>query len=366
MANGVVADNWSLQDISSLLENGFDPEPSGEIVVSDANHSYKAVSSAAIQTEALFDLVTDIILRDEILVEEKFTYAWEAHNSPINQAINAGVIRSYPFLNEPEKLNEPRDRIVQHICSTKPLADAHKKNVEGWARNKETPDPLLSATLWGGAGMCARSFVYEKSYTPHPLRKRLFLNSGFLLPAQDALHQVITFIDDNKVKVSKKIYGNDSLYSAYLKIPSLPVRVIQESTSADQIISIALEMRSDFKKLREWLKIFQNSMTLEDTQELLKKRKELDSVAKYVSTKLGLNYEESNSSLEVGIGVFKLSLGIGGPINFLKNQFGVRATLNRLIFGSSGKKELEKYVNMFDAKGTGIGYEIQHYFSENA
>lgn len=85
-----------------------------------------------------------------------------------------------------------------------------------------------------------------------------------------------------------------------------------------------------------------------------------------MSTKLGLNYEESNSSLEVGIGVFKLSLGIGGPINFLKNQFGVRATLNRLIFGSSGKKELEKYVNMFDAKGTGIGYEIQHYFSENA
>ncbi|MXR37457.1 hypothetical protein [Craterilacuibacter sinensis] len=366
MANGVVADNWSLQEISSLLKNGFNSEPSEEIVVSDVGHSYKPVSSAAIQTEALFDLVTDIILRDEILVEEKFTNAWKVNGSPINQAMSAGVIRSYPFLDEPERLKEPRDRIVQHICSTKHLADAHKKNVEEWGKTKTTPDGLLSATLWGGAGMCARSFVYEKSYTPHPLRKRLFLNSGFLLPAQDALHQVTTFLDDNRVKVSKKIYGNDSLYSGCLKIPSLPVRVIQESSSASQIISIALEMRSDFKNLREWLKIFQNSMTLEDTQELIKKRKELDSVAEYVSNKIGLADEKSTSSLEVGIGIFKLSFGIGNQINHLKNQFGVRATLNRLIFGSSGKKELEKYVNMFDEKGSGIGYEVQRHFSGNS
>lgn len=355
MANGVVADNWSLQDISSLLEDGFESEPSGEVVISETKHSYKAVSSAAIQTEALFDLVTDVILRDEILVEKEFTDAWEEDGSPINKARDAGVIRSYPFLNEPEKLNEPRDRIVQYICATTPLEEAHRENVEGWAKNKETPDPLLSATLWGGAGMCARSFVYEKSYTPHPLRKRLFLNSGFLLPAQDALHQVTTFLDDARVKVSKKIYGNDSLYSAYLRIPSLPVRVIQESASADQIISVALEMRDDFKDLREWLKIFQNSISAEDTQELLKKRRELDSVAEYVSTKLGLTDSKSSSSLEAGIGIFKLSLGIGKPVNYLKNQFGVRATLNKLIFGSSGKKELEKYVGMFDAKGTSIG-----------
>ena len=41
MANGVVADNWSLQDISSLLENGFDSEPSGEILVSDTDPRIK-------------------------------------------------------------------------------------------------------------------------------------------------------------------------------------------------------------------------------------------------------------------------------------------------------------------------------------
>ena len=97
------------------------------------------------------------------------------------------------------------------------------------------------------------------------------------------------------------------------------------------MISIALEMRSDFKDLREWLKIFQNAMTMEDTQELLKKRKELDSVAEYVSAKLGLTDGKSTSSLEAGIGIFKLSLGMGKPINYLKNQFGVRATLNKLI-----------------------------------
>ena len=151
MANGVVADNWSLQDISSLLENGFETEPYGEIVVSEIEHSYKAVSSAAVQTEALFDFITDLILRDEILVDEEYTSAWEEHGSPINQAKNLGIIKSYPFLNEPEKLIEPRERIVEYICSTKPLEEAHKANVEGWNKNSETLDPVLSATLWGGA-----------------------------------------------------------------------------------------------------------------------------------------------------------------------------------------------------------------------
>ncbi|GAA6145503.1 hypothetical protein [Thalassolituus maritimus] len=363
MAQGVVSDNWSLQDITSLFVHGLERDVASEIVVKGEEHSYNPISSAIIQTEALFDFISDLILRDEILVEENFTHAWEQVHSPILEAKSVGVVRAYPFLSEPEKIAAPREAIVNHICSTESLRISHRKNVDGWNANRCTPDPLLSATLWGGAGMCARSFVYEKSYTPHPLRKRLFLNSGFMLPSTDALHQLTTFLDDQKVKVIKKIYGNDSLYSAYINIPALPVRVIQEANSADQLISVALQMRDDFQSLRDWLKMFQNAISRDDTKTLLDYRKQLDSVNQYIDAKIGFGSKERPVTMEAGMGIFKIAMQ-GNPLENLKNQFGVRATLNKLVFGGSGSTELKKYVGMFGERGSEIGYEIERSFTK--
>jgi hypothetical protein len=365
MAQGVIADNWSLQDISTLFVKGLEGNMAGEIVLADGSHSYHPVSSAIIQTEALFDFLTDLVLRDEILVDENFTNAWDKSGSPISETKNIGVVRSYPFLSEPEKIAGPRDRIVDHICSVESLRIAHKKNVDGWNTARQTPDSLLSATLWGGAGMCARSFVYEKSYTPHPLRKRLFLNSGFMMSAADARHQVTTFLDDKKVSVTKKIYGNDALYSGYINIPALPIRIIQESNSADQLISTALQLRNDFQEFRDWLKIFQNAMSNDDTKNLLRIRKQLDSVSQYVDKKVGYGSANNPVTMEAGMGIFKIS-NKGNPIENIKNQFGVRATLNKLIFGSSGKAEILKYVNMFGEKGSEIGFEIERSFTQSS
>lgn len=365
MAQGVVADNWSLQDITTLFTEGLDPDVAGEIVLKDEGHFYNQISSAIVQTEALFDFITDLILRDEILVEEKFTYSWEGVNSPILEAKHLGVVRAYPFLSEPKKIAGPRDRIVEHICSTESLRLAHQENVDGWNTSRQTPDPLLSATLWGGAGMCARSFVYEKSYTPHPLRKRLFVNSGFMLPAADALHQLTTFLNDKKVSVTKKIYGNDALFSAYVNIPALPIRVIQESSSADQMISTALQMRDDFQSLRSWLKMFHNAISDDDTKSLLNYRRQLDSVSQYIDKKIGYGAASTPVTMEAGMGIFKIA-NKGNPLENIKNQFGVRATLNKLIFGSAGRTEIKKYVRMFGEQGSEIGYEIERSFTQNA
>lgn len=95
MAQGVVADNWSLQDISTLFNEGLEHDHAVELVLSNDHHSYVPVSSAVIQTEALFDFITDLILRDEVLVEEQFTSSWERINCPILLAKNVGVISPY-------------------------------------------------------------------------------------------------------------------------------------------------------------------------------------------------------------------------------------------------------------------------------
>ena len=365
MAQGVVADNWSLQDISTLFNEGLEHDHAGELVLSNDHHSYVPVSSAVIQTEALFDFITDLILRDEILVEEQFTSSWEKINSPILLAKNLGVINPYPFSADSEQIADARESIVAHICTTPSLRVAHQKNVDGWSTSRTTPDRLLSATLWGGAGMCARSYIHEKGYTPHPLRKRLFVNTGFMLPASDATHQLTTFLADKRVKVTKKIYGNDSLFSAYVNIPAIPLRVIQEADSAEHIVAVALQMRDDFQLLRDWLKLFQNAMGTEDTKSLLEFRKQLDSVSDYIDKKIGFGAKSNPVTMEAGVGIFKFVTQFN-PIETIQNQFGVRATLNKLIFGGTGQAAIRKYIRMFDEQGSSVGYEIESAFTQNS
>ncbi|CAH7054084.1 conserved hypothetical protein [Vibrio chagasii] len=365
MAQGIISDNWSLEDISNLFIRGMEDIHADEIVVQNDEHQYKPVSYPSIQTEALFDFLTDLVLRDEILVEEKFEHAWVRTQSPILAARSLGVVRSYPFLQEPHKLVEPRNRIIEHMSSTESLKLAHQENVLSWKEANQVQYPVLSATMWGGAGMCARSFVYEKSYTPHPLRKRFFVNSGFMLPSADALHQLTSFLNDEQMKVSKKVYGTDALYSLFVNMPAIPIRVIQESNSPSQMIAVALEMRDDFLKLREWLKLFQNALSQDDVKEIANYRKQLDSVSDYVNAKIGLGSAQKPVTMEAGMGIFKM-VTQANPVNTLKNQFGIRATLNGLIFGSNGKPEIKKFINMFDQRGTAIGYDIEQNFTKNA
>ncbi|EIK0775233.1 MULTISPECIES: hypothetical protein [Vibrio] len=99
-----------------------------------------------------------------------------------------------------------------------------------------------------------------------------------MLPAGDALHQLTSFLNDEQMKVSKKTYGTDSLYSLFVNMPAIPIRVIQESSSPSQLIEIALPMRQDFAKLREWLKLFQNALSEGNLKAVANYRKQLDSV----------------------------------------------------------------------------------------
>ena len=364
MVQSRIADNWSLQEILNLFTNGLERDDSQEIILSKGKHSSAPIKNALVQTEALFDFLTDLVLCDEILVDEQFTSAWDVPDSPIQEAKEKNILSAYSFLKDPEKIAEPRERIINHICSTPSLVEAHEKNVNAWNTSRSTPDRILSTTLWGGAGMCARSFVYEKSYTPHPLRKRLFINSGFMQPQKDAINRVVTFISDHKIKVTKKAYGEDSLSSVYINIPSLPIRVIQESHSADQLISTALQMRKEFKSLRGWLTKLQDAMSSGDTASLLEYSKQLDSVSEYIDRNIGYGSTNNPVSMEAGFGIFKMAIN-GNPIETVKNQFGIRATLNKLILGPSGNAELRKYLNMFGEKGSGLSYEIEQSFTHS-
>lgn len=361
MSQGVISDNWSLQNITELFIDGLDHGQSDEIIINNNIHSYSPLSSAGIQTEALFDFLTDLILRDEIIVEEQYTSAWDQHDSPIIQARDLGVIKNYPFTEDYKKLQEPKAAVIDKICVTDSLKIQHKENVEGWQRNQKTPHALLSATLWGGAGMLSRSYVYEKGYTPHPLRRKFFINSGFMLPGYDSLHKLNSLISEKRYSLSKKVLGNDALYSMFITIPPLPINIINECDHPSKFVKVALQMRDEFLELRNWLKMFQNAITSDDIAEIKKYSGVLDSVGAYIDNKFGVKSGDT-LTMSAGVSVFKIDLK-GDPMNLVKNQFGIRSTINKLILNEVGRKSLSKYTNMFGEKGTDIGYSLEQYFA---
>lgn len=364
MSQSIISDNWALQDVSELLVSGMSDEEGSIVRIDRENDSYKYIDlpRAVLQTEALFDLITDIILRDQIIVEEKFTYAWNQDGSPLDRALKAGVIKPFPFLIDPKKLIEPRNEFVDRLCVTSELTKDHIENTIGWDKNKHTPHAYLSQTLWGGAGMLARGFVYEKGCTPHPVRKRLFIDAGIAIESEDAVSQLNNVINDKRARFSSANLNQDELHSLTINIPPLPIKVIQDSDTVKDLISVTLQLREEYQELRNWLGCYQNALSDGSYKDINKFKKILHSISQYVDSKMG-TIDPTAPTFTAGIGVLKVAIK-GQPINALVNQFGIRSMINNLIVSRTGNSDIKKYLNLFGQRDTTIGLKVLERFSE--
>lgn len=365
MSQSIITDNWSLQNISELLTQGLDTENTHYINVDKKNNkfTYNEISSAAITIEAFFDFITDIILRDQILVESDFVNAWKQFDSPVNKVAEAGIIREYPFRVDYKKLEDPRNEFVQRLCVTDDLRLAHEENKAGWDKNRQTPHRYLSQTLWGGAGMLARSFVYERGYTPHPVRKRLFINTGLALTNDNAVNNINNVINEKRAQISSVHNRGSELFSLTVNMLPLPIKVIQESNSINDLIKVALQLRNEYQELRDWLGCYQQAMSDGSYKNIAKFQKIIQSVSLYVDSLMGS--QDSNApTFTTGIFVLKIAVK-GQPLNTLKNQFGVRSMINSLIVSRSGNSDLKKLLDFFGHKNSKVGLQVIEHFSQN-
>jgi hypothetical protein len=328
--------------------------------VDKGTHDYKEISAAIIQTEALFDFLTDIILRDQLLVEEQHVDAWKKEGSPLEAADQAGIIRAYPFRGN-FNLDGPRTELVDRLCVTESLRTQHEENTDGWRLYRRTPNQYLSQTLWGGAGMLARSFVTEKGYTPHPVRRNFFQKAGLVLRSEDSLVRLNSKIKEKRASVYKAMHGGDEFYSLYVNMMPLPIQVIQESNSPADLVTTALQLRDEYQELRNWLGCYQSAINNDDFSEVAQYQEILHSISKYVDSKIGA--ADSNApTFTAGIGVLKIAIK-GDPVNAIRNQFGVRSMVNKLILSKSGTADLKKFLGFFDQKKSAIGLKVTEHFS---
>lgn len=364
MSSPVISDNWSLQEISELLTAGIDSADTHFIKIDrdSDSYSYEKIPSAIVKIETLFDFITDIILRDQIIVDDNFTQSWKGNNNPLHEVEKAGLIRPFPFLQKKEKLDEPRKNLVNRMCVTSDLVKDQEEHDSLWNSKIKSPHDYLAQILWGGAGMLARSFVYEMNYTPHPIRKRFFHNSGVLLSAEDAVAQLKSTLRENRATLATKVRGQDELYSLYINLPPLPILSIREANSIHDILKIAIQIRDEYKELRGWLDQYQQALTDGKYNDINKFQKILSSISQYIESITG-SINPNAPTFTTGISVLKIAIK-GQPINTLLNQFGIRSIINQLITESTGNQELKKLLGFLNHRNSATGMAVIEHFSK--
>lgn len=166
------------------------------------------------------------------------------------------------------------------------------------------------------------------------------------------------------MSISESMLGLDTLYALRLNLPPLPILAIREARDASQLLPVALQMRREYQELRDWLGEYQQALTGTDFSDRVRFEKILRSISTHVDSVAG-RMDSNAPTFTTGLGVLKVAFK-GQPLNTLKNQFGVRATVNRLILAGSGSEELRKLLGFFDHRNSAVAVRVVEHFKAKA
>ena len=360
MSSRIIIDNWSLQNVSELLLSGVSTDSASVICVSDDNHTYEDMPEIVIQTEALFELLTQIVLVDEILIDSKFAYTWESPDTPLLDLYRAKTLRGVRFTDQEDRFWELRNYIVDKLCVTSSLRHAHAENVSSYEASGAAANPYLSGLLWGGAGMLARSSYFRTPYCPQPQRRRLLIEAKILAGKPQAFDQLQSVIRSKRLDIAKGPTGDDSLFAMHAVLPPIPVQVINESSSSSRFIETALALRDEYQPLRDWLRDAETAVGEGDSRSM----KKVLSTLNQIGTAGFADFFAGDSGASISIDFS--SVGFTLPLNpaAALNSFGVRAMMNRLVLAESGQMALSRYCSLLGVAGTPIEHQLFEHFSD--
>lgn len=355
-----IIDNWTLQTVRELLSDGFSNDDANVIQISNDTHNYANISHCIVQAEALFDILTEIVLRDTLVVDSGYTQTWESPNSPIMPLVRELILRRKPFCDFEDDFEELRSYLADSMCVTKSLKDSHAENVLSWAKSGKSVDPYLSAVMWGGAGMVARSSTFGFPYSPHPLRRRIFLETGLFLDDRSPHSRIQSSIDENRLRLIRSSVAENQLYSLRVVLPPIPSRVIDEANGPTNIIETAIQLRQEFAPLRTWLSEVEDAVGSDDLVRVRKLHKVLDEITRKVDNTIGV--KKTDATLSVGLAAIRFSMGISLGRPLLKAT-KVYSILNQITFSSSGESALRKLCLMFGDNTAVVERKLREHFS---
>ncbi|WP_152543605.1 hypothetical protein [Methylibium sp. T29] len=351
-------DNWTLQDVEGLLSNGIGVDTVGEILISQdrQSHSFKDLPEGVLQIDALLTLLTNLICFDHLTVDSRFLYTWHQDHAQLLPLANLGVVVPQDYGNFGDDLNLLREAIVGELCVTPTLKSEITAIQAAWRHDKSQINPHLSALLWGGAGILARSHLSKTPYFGHPFRRRL-LQETKLFPRQpSAVESVTTFIQDERTRMFRFRGLALSGSVAHVSMPPLAIRAIESADNIEQLLPAALNLRDQNAELRTWISEYQDALDEEDERRQLKYENVLRDISRALQAQYGAN-EAGGTGVSISTAFFKLDLP-KSLLDRVRNSFGVRSTLCNLVLAPRGAKALEKLLAMLGEGKSLLGRDV--------
>jgi hypothetical protein len=355
MPTNLLADNWTFQNAGEFLCEGLDGDTASELLIlKDGGFRYRDVSADVLRFDSLCQVLNHLVLSDEIWVDEKFAGRWEEF-APLMLARKERVVVPKPFTEFQGDWIAAREAMGDQLCVNKALRIAHRKNKRQWEKDNTTPDPLLSQLVWGGSGMLARADYFKLPYSPHPLREKLVRQvSG--LNGPDAGVRLAEFVSSERLKIFRQM--GKAGFVGTVQLPPIVVEAIEASTDLSDLVKTALQMRDQYKNVRKWLGQMQRDLGNEDTKAVLGHEKRLQGISRHLDsysspTPLG------DTTVQIGISWLKVTTKGGSPGNAIKNLFGMRAEVNRLVLSPSGHKSMKKLLRMLGEQNTRRGRRLK-------
>lgn len=358
MKLALITDNWTLQDVNELLVSGLSPTPVGEIAISKDKkaHTFTDVPHAVIQVDCLLTLLTNLVIYDELIVDQGFMTTWDREHPQLSRLTTDSLVKPVLFDPNAETLVAVREEIVDKMAVTPSLKNAADENRKSWKLTGTATDPHMSALLWGGAGMLARSHILSAPYFGHSLRRTLIRESGFLAARRDAWARTEKVVSAARTQMFRFRHSQIDGALASFNLPPIAVQVIEQAKSVDDLLLSAIALRDKYAKLREWLSAYQRALETEDEKKLLYNDKLLKTVAKSIEASYGAaDTDATNVSLSVGF--FSISIPVPS-LDFATNRFGIRSALTDLVVQSQGENALRKLMKIFGEDKSGFGRDL--------
>jgi len=346
--NAVILDNWTFQTIGELFEAGLSAERTQALIVKGKSHAYEPFSVGDLQLKALVDILTNIILRDEILLDRSFFHAWREHAEVFGPVFGAKLVRPTEPPQQGSAIADGTSFIVKELCVTSSLKRIQTVNERHFAKHKTSQYEYQSQIVWGTAGMLSRSNVYNAPYVGHPLRQRFLESTGVLKARGDVVREVVELVKEKRASIYQSSTSTLDVKYAMLDVPAVAAEVVMKATSPYELLSIAIAERDKHKKLRAWFSSFRQAIAEEDTLTVAKHRKELNLLARDMDRLVGKT-SAPTFSFSMSLSGPSASLPVGEWVRSFMGRYSIRHDLMKQVTGASGRQASSKLKKMFFA-----------------
>lgn len=351
----LLIDNWLLQDAGAFLNGSLSSKSVADIEINNdpSKHMWQVLPKAVVQVESVLALLSEIVLRERLLVDSGWVHAWEGKTA-IEALVDSKVLLPTDFTDSAAVLPSIRSSMVNEICITDSMRAIQQKNEQAWVRSQKVVDGFSSQMFWGTAGYLARADILQIPYSGHPLRRNLLLRTALAQKATNAGYSLHKWIDSSRIKLSQQSLPSDMHNVVLFLLPPVAVEIIESCDSIDKLILTALQFREEFQPLRRWISLYQMAISERDPQILIKHQRDLQAVATEIETKYKLSRH--------GDTFFRLSARFVNSANpAVQRKLGVRALISKLAQTKLGDQSFRILLKMVGEEKSLLGkHTLQH------